>query len=713
MAESINKEVFADHDDFLGGHGFAVKSNHAGRIHFVSPEPIVKNLYKKQQVESFLAKEHSMGRLLDVTQEMFIFTRRKRKLPDCSGDTSRKRQASGCEAVTNMVQVVTEEEARNDTKGTVPKKSHVDKVVDLLTKKDLPVNHSKELEKCTKSLDTWLKKEPKQMTEAELNEMKTNLSKAESVDEVVAVLVREDSVIDRLARDMEEIQLGEVANIDSKLSPFAEYPPECNSNIYKRILDYSMDVCPRLTASIARLVIKDGGAVTEVDVLRITNTLAHLAHLTNTRLNSLAKLRSLTLKTGGLTDQGIGLLALLGVTVTPKTAFSSKDMMAEVGPLIMRRAAGKAPVEFVMDNVDFLSAGHLEHLMLLCTVQEDVDTSGHSTLPMAKEDALNLFDTEKLLMLTDEHNKEEKDNMIALLARRWGRVLSEQRPDRAAKLGDLLKATHPHSCTRKRHPATKAYVNGLHPHQETSYSQMIHYGYIVQNLYLDLVAEHEGRSTEFMAQLKLLQDESAEVEVREAAEKLVHEACQDYGEFIGHGDQLTVFVWQQIRRFTAQNVTAFGRLDYCRIFRIAGMHLKMKKVEINIRSMMPNEKRFDNDATMAKIRVQCGLDDSISNDPSKITSNDSSFERHSQFVNQVGISFGLNKFNVYDELHPELLDSVDSEESALLYINGMFNEFNIQENLFYNPELHSNPQESGEKKGEDDLFLYGREAFIR
>ena len=113
------------------------------------------------------------------------------------------------------------------------------------------------------------------------------------------------------------------------------------------------------------------------------------------------------------------------------------------------------------------------------------------------------------------------------------------------------------------------------------------------------------------------------------------------------------------------------------------------------------------------MRVQCGLDDRIFNDPGKITSNDSSFERHSQFVAEVGKAYGVSMFEDHDQRHPDLLDSVDSEESALNYVKQMFNEYGMEDVIFYRPEIHSTPQELGEKKGEDDLFKYCREGFGR
>lgn len=69
----------------------------------------------------------------------------------------------------------------------------------------------------------------------------------------------------------------------------------------------------------------------------------------------------------------------------------------------------------------------------------------------------------------------------------------------------------------------------------------------------------------------------------------------------------------------------------------------------------------------------------------------------------------------YDRLHPERLDAVRTKEQALSYIHRMFEEYQIQENLFYNPLVHDPEQvlEGSRREEEDDLFVYARDVFVR
>ena len=77
----------------------------------------------------------------------------------------------------------------------------------------------------------------------------------------------------------------------------------------------------------------------------------------------------------------------------------------------------------------------------------------------------------------------------------------------------------------------------------------------------------------------------------------------------------------------------------------------------------------------------------------------------------------MNLWTNYDKLYPERLDCVRTKEQALHYIECMFEEFGIQENLFYTPPVHDPDQmqqgNGGIKEGEDDLFVYARDVFVR
>jgi hypothetical protein len=244
---------------------------------------------------------------------------------------------------------------------------------------------------------------------------------------------------------------------------------------------------------------------------------------------------------------------------------------------------------------------------------------------------------------------------------------------------------------------------------------MVKFALKVQAEHLEEVAEYMGCEPLFMADLAMLQDADAAEEVREQAEERVMAANRQYGEMLGHGDQLTVERWQDVRQILSQEVTAFGRLEFCGPFRLEGLHSHMKKTKIDYKALMPDMTNFDDEICLAQLAARAGKGDMLSNEEKKIVKNDSSYERHKQFAEEVGTTYGLNLFDNYDNKNPEKLDAVVNEKSAVQFVLEMFDNFDVTANLFYNPAIHDAKQarDGCDKEGEDDMFAYCREGFIR
>jgi hypothetical protein len=309
-------------------------------------------------------------------------------------------------------------------------------------------------------------------------------------------------------------------------------------------------------------------------------------------LDGLNKLRGLVLQAGGLSDVTMDLVSDMGMAETARALSNHKDLFAEVGPKIMLATDPKMPVQIVLDNVEIGKA----QLMLKCSARERVPTDRLSTVGLSKEETIKLFASNQLLMdgldLT-----EEWEHFTQMLATGWGRMLAERR-ERAGKLKDFLPMHHRHSLSGQPLRPTALTINKVYPCQETRLSDMIRLAYTVQREHLELVAEFMENDPSFMADLRMLEDKAAEVGERQAAEARVHHANQRFGEFIGHGDQLTVHMWTEARAIMAQEVTAAGRLEFCGPFRLEGMHSKMSKVSADFKAQL-HPMNFEDECTMA------------------------------------------------------------------------------------------------------------------
>ena len=169
--------------------------------------------------------------------------------------------------------------------------------------------------------------------------------------------------------------------------------------------------------------------------------------------------------------------------------------------------------------------------------------------------------------------------------------------------------------------------------------------------------------------LTLLEDTEAPVDEREAAEEVVMLAVLAFGEWLGHCDLLTVKMVQEARMLMIGSATAFGRLEYLGPFRLQLLHMKMKKIAQDYSSCMKREINFDDVLTVSWLSALTRV--KVSNKGKEIKKNDSSFERHDQFIAAVQTSYLMNLYDNYNEEHPERLKSVNSTGDAVKFVLDM------------------------------------------
>ena len=113
---------------------------------------------------------------------------------------------------------------------------------------------------------------------------------------------------------------------------------------------------------------------------------------------------------------------------------------------------------------------------------------------------------------------------------------------------------------------------------------------------------------------------------------------------------------------------------------------------------MKNDRNFDDILALPWLTELTRI--KVSNKAKDIKKNDSSFERHDQFMAAVQSSYLVNMFDKYQDQHPEKLESVKNTKEAMKFVLDMLDEFDIQ--LYYDPSR----VEPGQQEGEDDLFQY-------
>ena len=635
------------------------------------------------KLDNYLDKEHKNGRMMEIDGKEFSFKRRLGLKSKSEDSNSEKIVDSSCDNTIKEGDSETEKKSSD--------------VVTRLTRTGDLVDHKKILSNSAKDLDSFRGNDGYGIP-SNFEELKRKVSSSADLRAMLTVLSK-TPVYEAMKLMFSDTCLSEISKIDTKAGPLVDFPTNINENVYAETVEFGMKNCPTLIHFVTGMVVRRGEPVFPSDVLKIATLFSSICFVVNHDLDALIKLRSLTLQIDGLTNIGLDILSDLGLAQCARSLSNHRDMLADIGPQVMNTAAANFPYQSTIDNCDMMS----EHLTVEVIEKECVDTSKLFTSKMSKDEALNLFTIEQVL-LGHEQNKEELEHFLYVIAVAAGRVLAERRPE-ASKLKKYLPVHHKHENSDRSLSPALSFIVKPYPLQETKNPDTIKLLVKIQRQYLKAIAKSKHDDPEFLELLKLLEDPSADEAEREAAEKEVKEACRVFGEWVGHGDLLTVKMIMEAMMMMAGSATAFGRLEFLGPVRLQMLHMKMKKVSQDYSLCMPNEINYDDVLSLAWLTALTRM--KVSNKEKDIKKNDSSFERHDQFLTAVQCSYLANMFDTYVDKNPDKLNDVTNTEEATKFILGMLDEFNIQ--LFYDPSR----EEPEKVEGEDDLFNYCKDMVSR
>ena len=662
----------------------------SGGIHFMSPAPRVK-LWSKRKVEEYLLEQQDKGNLLGLHKDMFVFSRRKKAV------TVQKRSVV-------VAMETSEEPAVEVTK--VEEGSTVNNlefmVKQMTVDPERRRDHGNELQRAAAVLESLAGRHRGDGGTLELLQLKEKLSAANSCEELLAVLHKDDMANKGIVSMVRDICFAELAQLDTSSGVLVDFPPNVNLNFFAAVIDYAMANAWRTLEFLRGFVVREGEGTRGKHVIRLAVMFSSLAFSVNQNLNAMAKLRSLALQVDGLTGRGLDLLANQRLATATTTMDSLRDTFSAVGPLLSNSLAATKSAMTCLDNCDVAE----EHLTLEYKMFEPrTDTSHLSTTKLTLEQAIDLFKPETVLLTIDE-NKEEKEHLMYVFAVGVGRVLAKVAPEEAKVLGKLLPTHHSHANSARVLVPAEVVIEPPYPFQETKNADTIQLCLKRQRKFLKRVAVFMGHEPEFMKNLKLLEDSEADREVREAAEEEVKKVIQVYGEDISHGDLLTVKMMMRAKDIMSGSTTAFGRLEFLGDMRLGLFHLKMKKVTVDFKAMMRHVTNYDDRGSLAFLAASTNC--------TKVTSDEKeikkSFELHDQFFEAVAEQGLANIFSNWIAANPDELLAVVDEESAVNFVLAMLSHYGVIGGLFFDPR---GQVEQVQVAGEDDLMLYYRELVTR
>ena len=638
------------------------------------PRTVIRDASK---LKIFLEKEHSLGRMLDVDVGLFSFKRRH---------GLRQKSVTIAPSLSKSSTPFTET-------GGAEKRVPEESILDRLTRNAEVLDHRKLLSNSSKMIDQFRQNDGYNTPEA-FEELKKKVSSSKDLREMLANLNKELQVVDAMNLMFSDSCLAEISRIDIRKGPLVEFPASINQNLYCKIVEQGLEVCPSLILFVINMVVRRGEPVLPSDVLKVANLFSSICYVANQDLDALVKLRSLTLQVDGLSNIGLDILSDMGFAQCARSLSNHRDHFADIGPEVMNSTLAHFPYQSTLDNCDMQA----EHLTVESVELETIDTSGLDTVKKTKEEAIGLFKKEQVLLGLDQH-KEERDHLLYVVAVAVAKVLVEGRPEASSKLAKYLPAHHKHQNSAKKLVPAISFIVKPYPYQETKNPDTIKLLLRIQRQFLRCVAKSKGDNLSFLLLLAKLEDAEAPDDEREAAEGHVMAAVIDFGVWVGHGDLLTVKMVLEAKMLMSGSATAFGRLEYLGPFRLQMLHMKMKKTAQDYAHCMKNEINFDDILSIPWLAALTRI--KVSNKGKEIKKNDSSFEKHDQFLAAVQASYLVNMFDTYHEKNGEKLNCVNNIGDVVSYVIGMLEEFDIQ--LYFDP---TKQEAAARKEGEDDLFHY-------
>ena len=187
-------------------------------------------------------------------------------------------------------------------------------IVERLTRNTEVIDHRKLLSRSSKEIDEFRLNDGYQTPDT-FEELKKKVSSSTDLREMLATLNKEIQVVDALNLMFSETCLSDISHIDTRTGPMVEFPASINQNLYCKIVEHGMKMCPSLILFVIDMVVRRGEPVLPSDVLKIATLFSSICYVANQDLDALVKLRSLTLQVDGLTNIGLDILSDMGLAV--------------------------------------------------------------------------------------------------------------------------------------------------------------------------------------------------------------------------------------------------------------------------------------------------------------------------------------------------------------------------------------------------------------
>jgi hypothetical protein len=396
------------------------------------------------------------------------------------------------------------------------------------------------------------------------------------MEEIVSVMAESSFIRSQFSKSEKSSILEEMFSLGRSYNkgPLNSFPPDLNRNLYADVVSFGLENAPRLLSLLIDLRTDREKCISPENVIKIGFSFCQLVGSVNEKLSAMSKVKCLGLKSGGLSKEALDIAAATGMTQSSRCVSEQRDFLAGTSWELIAEHSKKFPHQSTMDNLDLSRNGELHHMTLSFIEIEQDCTSHLSTQGLSYQETLKLFNT-YLLLIYSERNREAKEQFLKIVTIILGRIIAEEFPDLKWMLQVL--PNHYNTVGRELKPSVLLTKKPQY-FQETKNSDIVKIVEQEQLDFLRLLGEQVADKAAFMRDLDMIRDNESKDEDRVPAEIRMHEAVKTSGEYIGHGDLLTIERFYIAKRLRRSGVTAYERLDYVKYFRPELFHAKMNKV---------------------------------------------------------------------------------------------------------------------------------------
>ena len=406
-----------------------------------------------------------------------------------------------------------------------------------------------------------------------VDDLKNMINDCKTEDDISKLLWSQPLFQSRFSSLFSSKLLEQILSMESlPANPLKSFPIDINTNIYADIVHFALDHAQDVILLLLNLTKKLETPVSSKDVVELAFSFSSLAESASSQNKAMKKIKSICMRSCGLTNAGLDLLAAAGAAETSRSFRNDRDLLASISEEIVKQYAQKGPVQFTFDNCDISINKVPHHLTLNFMEFEQHSTSELKTDSKSLEEMLQFFSLETVLLKSEENN-DMFEHFQFVTAHTLARLFGKEIPG-MEWLRSVFTKHYKHLNSNTASNKSLMHVDKPMYLQETKNSDMFK---ILDNLqleYLNLIGEQAADKAKYFEDLKKIMSVDCDKETREAAEERIKEQVKKSGVLICHGDQLTEERFESCKRLKQGSTSCFERYEFMPIFRIGMFHLR-------------------------------------------------------------------------------------------------------------------------------------------